>query len=317
MKFRDIVHEDGEGGGGGASASSTVSGDVGGLAYPLFVKGKTRRQKRKNAKKAVGQKNYSGPSYIGKGVYESEGADLIEAEINEIFGLGKSKQKSTVKQTSVFRALQQISTNTDGRERDVKLDDGQIISVNPDQASKIINAATLRNAAGGWESKLGNWEIFKKVVMLANVPLGKLRKTTPGVHWTEESAKLGEANVVDHDGVIYKMDREDPMNKTEVLVLGGAGRYTLEGLRTKAIAEAQQLADDLKKGGTSGLTFKNGAHNVKQLQNTLETIVSAYNQLERARRKGGRGSRGITREHLEPVRFGIQILTEAKKKVKI
>jgi len=53
MKFRDIVHEDGEGGGGGASASSTVSGDVGGLAYPLFVKGKTRRQKRKNAKKML------------------------------------------------------------------------------------------------------------------------------------------------------------------------------------------------------------------------------------------------------------------------
>ena len=50
MKFRDIVHEDGDGG-GGASATTTSSSDVGGLAYPLFVKGKTRRQKRRNAKK--------------------------------------------------------------------------------------------------------------------------------------------------------------------------------------------------------------------------------------------------------------------------
>lgn len=315
MKFRDIVHEDGDGGGGAAS-TSTASADVGGLAYPLFVKGKTRRQKRKNAKKAVGQKNYGGPSYIGKGVYESEGADLIEAEINEIFGIGQKKNPA-VKQSSVYRVLQQISTNTDKSPKDVKLDDGQIISVTPDQATRIVNAATLQGSAGGWEKQLGDWEIFKKVVQFAKVPLAKLRKSTPGKHWTEESAKLGEANIVDHDGVIYKMDRQDPMNKTEVAVLGGAGRYTLEGLREKARTEAQALANDLKDGGASGMTFLTAKQNIYQLSNTIETIVSAYNQLERIRRKGGRGSRGITREHIEPVQIGIKVLTEAKEKFKL
>lgn len=316
MKFRDIVHEDGDGG-GGASATTTSSSDVGGLAYPLFVKGKTRRQKRRNAKKAVGQKNYGGPSYIGKGVYESEGADLIEAEINEIFGLGKKKQEPGVKQTSVYRALQQIATNSDKSPKDVRLDDGQIISVTPDQATRIVNAATLQGSAGGWEKQLGDWEIFKKVVSFARVPLAKLRKSTPGKHWTEESAKLGEAHVVDHSGVIHKMDRQDPMNKTEVAVLGGAGVYTLKGLRAKAIEEAQELANDLKDGGERGMTFLTAQHNIKQLQNTIETIVSAYNQLERIRRKGGRGSRGITREHLEPVQVGIRVLTEAKDRFKV
>lgn len=314
MKFRDIVHEDGDGGGGGAS-TSTVSADVGGLAYPLFVKGKTRRQKRKNAKKAVGQKNYSGPSYIGKGVYESEGADLIEAEINELFGLGKKKAPA-VKQSSVYRVLQQISTNTDPSPKDVKLDDGQIIQVTPAQATRIVNAATLQGSAGGWEKQLGDWEIFKKVVQFAKVPLGKLRKSNPRVHWTQES-KVKEAHVVDHDGVIHKMNREDPMNKTEVAVLGGAGVYTLEGLRNKARNEAQALADELKEGGERGMTFLTAKQHIYQLQNTIETIVSAYNQLERIRRKGGRGSRGITREHIEPIQIGITVLTEAKDKFKI
>lgn len=313
MKFRDIVHEDGDGGGGGAS-TSTVSADVGGLAYPLFVKGKTRRQKRKNAKKAVGQKNYSGPSYIGKGVYESEGADLIEAEINELFGLGKKKAPA-VKQSSVYRVLQQISTNTDPSPKDVKLDDGQIIQVTPAQATRIVNAATLQGSAGGWEKQLGDWEIFKKVVQFAKVPLGKLRKSNPRVHWTQES-KVKEAHVVDHDGVIHKMNREDPMNKTEVAVLGGAGVYTLEGLRNKARNEAQALADELKEGGERGMTFLTAKQHIYQLQNTIETIVSAYNQLERIRRKGGRGSRGITREHIEPIQIGITVLTEAKDKFK-
>jgi hypothetical protein len=313
MRLRDIVQEDGDGGGGGGPAASTTSSSsIAGVAYPLFVKGTTRRQKRKNAKKAVGQKSYGGPSYIGKGVYETEGADEIELAINEIWGFGDKKQ-APVKQTSVYRVLQNLATNSDGQAKDVKFDDGQIVSISPADAQKIVHAATLRNGAGGWEKQLGNWEVFKKVVMHAGVNLSKLRKATPGKHWTEES--IGEANVVGHDSVIHKMDREDPMNKTEVLVLGGAGRYTLEGLRTKAIAEAQQLADDLKNAGTSALTFRNGAQNIKQLSNTLETIVSAYNQLERIRRKGGRGSRGITREHLEPVTFGVKILTEARNKV--
>ncbi|CAB4241825.1 hypothetical protein UFOVP71_363 [uncultured Caudovirales phage] len=106
---------------------------------------------------------------------------------------------------------------------------------------------------------------------------------------------VAEAHVVDHQNVIYRLDPANPMTDTEVLVLGGAGRYTLQGLRDKARKEAKQLSDDLQ--AEHGGSFRNAAHNIKQLTNTLNTIVAAYNELKRIRQKGGRGSRGITGEH--------------------
>ncbi len=181
MRLRDlIILEDGDA--GGAASTATTSSDIASVAYPLFVRGRTRREKRKNARAAVGQRADNAPSYIGQGVFES----------------------------------------------------------------------------------------------------------------------VDEAHVVDSNNVIYRLDKDRPMSDTEVLVLGGAGRYTLDGLRQKARREARQLAQDLEV--EHGGAFRSGAENVKQLANTLNTIVAAYNELRRIRRKGGRGSRGITDEDANFIR---------------
>jgi len=177
----DAVTED-------AEATSTVSGDIAHVAYPLFVGGKSKRQKRRNARAAVGQGYNAGPVGVGTGVYENE---------------------------------------------------------------------------------------------------------------------IGEAHALDHQNVIYRLDKDKPMSDTEVLVLGGAGRYSLEGLRMKARREARALAQDLEI--EHGGAFRRSAENVKQLANTLNTIVAAYNELKRIRQKGGRGSRGITDEDANFIRecYGI------------
>lgn len=188
MRLRQlIVFEDGD-------AAGTVSADIATVAYPLFVKGKTRKEKRANARRAVGQKPDNLASMIGRGVYEAE--------------------------------------------------------------------------------------------------------TT-------------EAHVLDHASVIYRLDREKPMSDTEVLVIGGAGRYSLEALRNKARREADQLAQDLKI--EHGGAFRRSAENIKQLTNTLNTIVAAYNELKRIRSKGGRGSRGITDEDANFIRECIGLVQRALK----
>jgi hypothetical protein len=188
MRLRQlIVFEDGD-------AAGTVSADIATVAYPLFVKGRNRKEKRDNARQAVGQKPDNLSGLIGRGVFEAE--------------------------------------------------------------------------------------------------------TT-------------EAHVLDHQNVIYRLDREKPMSDTEVAVLGGAGRYSLEALRNKARREADQLAQDLKV--EHGGAFRNGAHNVKQLANTLNTIVAAYNELKRIRSKGGRGSRGITDEDANFIRECMGLVQRALK----
>lgn len=181
MRLRELlIVEDGEG--GGASAGATTSSDIASVAYPLFVRGRTRKEKRKNARAAVGQGPDNAPAYIGRGVFEN----------------------------------------------------------------------------------------------------------------------VDEAHVVDNNNVIYRLDKDRPMSDTEVLMLGGAGRYSLEGLRQKARREAVALAQDLEV--EHGGAFRRSAENVKQLANTLNTIVAAYNELKRIRRKGGRGSRGITDEDANFIR---------------
>jgi hypothetical protein len=167
MKLREIF-EDGEGG----ASPATTSADIAQVSYPLFVRGKTRKEKRKNARKAVGQSYNSGPTGVGTGIYEGE------------------------------------------------------------------------------------------------VP-----------------------------NVIYRLDREAPMDKTEILVLGGAGRYTLEALRNKARREAGAIAEDLS--ADHGGSFRGAQHNIRQLANTLNTIVAAYDQLAALRKRGGATSRGIRNEDVD------------------
>ena len=78
---------------------------------------------------------------------------------------------------------------------------------------------------------------------------------------------------IDTQQVIYHLDRDDPMNKTEVLILGGAGRYTMAGLRKKAERESSQLAQDLKGDHAD---YRGAAHNIKQVSNTINTRLMTH-----------------------------------------
>jgi hypothetical protein len=118
-----------------------------------------------------------------------------------------------------------------------------------------------------------------------------------------------EAHALGNDSVIYRLDSENPMSDTEVMVIGGAGRYSLRALRDKARREAAALSQDL--GIEHGDAFRRSATNIKQLTNTINTIVAAYNELARIRRKGGRGSRGITDEDTNFIRECIRVVEQA------
>lgn len=196
-----------------SDSATTTAGDIAAVSYPLFVSGTTRRQRRRNSRKAVGQPADNPASYVGKGIYEAE-APEIEA-----------------------------------------LEDS-------DEDAEAVKESY-------------------RILKLAGV-------------------EVPEAHTLNSDNVIYRLDPENPMHNTEVLVLGGAGRYTLDGLRQKARKEANALAAELESNHGGG--FRGAAHNVKQLTNTLNTIVAAYNELKRIRGKGGRGSRGITDEDANFIR---------------
>lgn len=94
--------------------------------------------------------------------------------------------------------------------------------------------------------------------------------------------------------VIYRLDKDAPMDDTEVLALGGAGRYSLSTLRNKARKEAQALTKDLEVD--HGQAFRKSAHTVKQLANTLNTVVAAHDELNDIRKGGGARSKGIRNE---------------------
>ena len=104
------------------------------------------------------------------------------------------------------------------------------------------------------------------------------------------------------------------MNDTEVLVIGGAGRYSLDGLRNKARKEVEQLAKDLAID--HGGAFRRSAHNVRQLQNTLNTIVAAYDELNQLRKLGGMRSKGIKDEDATVMREGVELMEKWTQKYK-
>lgn len=252
MRFRQLItNEEGEAAASApASNGATTSSDIATVAYPLFVAGRTRRQKRRNARRAVGQKMNSVPSYVGKGVYESQNV----AEAAGLYG------PFTVTIRTGERPQSRTKTKKFRREDDAIL------------------------WAQDW---LEDFPQYSFATAEVTDPDGN-------VVWTTDEQGVTEAHTLNSDNVIYRLDREDPMNASEVLILGGAGRYSMAGLRDKARKEAQALAADLE--GNHGGAFRGAAHNIKQLTNTLNTIVAAYNELKRIRSKGGRGSRGITDE---------------------
>lgn len=76
-----------------------------------------------------------------------------------------------------------------------------------------------------------------------------------------------------NEGVIVGHDANDP----EIAILGGAGTMSLSRLKNKAAGEAQSLFHDMVLKGN----FKAAAYNVKQLANTLNTIVAAEEEMEK------------------------------------
>ena len=253
MRFRELwsdkkstVSED-------ADASSTASSDIATVAYPLFVGGKSKRQKRRNARAAVGQGYNAGPVGVGTGVYESEQVenptDVVKMDVPFLIRALEYAREDAKNDLDIHSRIERMIDMTRA---------GQVLDMED------------------YESVFG---------------------TTA---FTQDISGLGEAHALDHQNVIYRLDKDKPMSNTEVLVIGGAGRYSLEGLRMKARREARALAQDLEI--EHGGAFRRSAENVKQLANTLNTIVAAYNELKRIRQKGGRGSRGITDEDANFIR---------------
>jgi hypothetical protein len=187
-KKEEGLNEDGE---------ATVSADIATVAYPLFVKGRTRREKRRAARAAVGQKYVPGPAGIGQGVYESSLATMRD------YFAGNDNAKDPTKLSQMRDYFSKI-------DKDI-----------PETIQRII-----------WKVKNNSTLNPHEFIQYKE--------------WMENRKKMKEAHVLDHQNVIYRLDRDKPMTDTEVLVLGGAGRYTLGGLRDKARREAEAMAADLK-----------------------------------------------------------------------
>jgi hypothetical protein len=392
MRFRQIftqLIED-------ADASDTASSDIATVSYPLFVNGATRKAKRRNARKAVGQKADSAPSYIGRGVYESnlkefapvgrgpwgdddsgedpykrpepkhysrsidffgkfEGDHFDKEDMNDATGEFKGywDYDGKLKQIAYFKFDNPQKSGSDdpgmgwyyepaddgNTGPQIKTDDNfrAYLAQQKQQELSMIDAFLK----SGQTAKPGSqiYALMKKHGLLESDPSGIMhaaknynksflitaelaeggKKTFRVRAQSERVARdkfdqhynqatilkvkeegVAEAHTLNSDSVIYRLDREKPMSDTEVLVIGGAGRYTLQGLRDKARKEAEELAQDLKI--EHGGAFRRSADNIKQLTNTLNTIVAAYNELRRIRTKGGRGSRGITDEDTNFIR---------------
>ena len=255
MKLREIIIVEDEG-----ASVATTSADIATVAYPLFVRGKTPKEKRKNARAAVGQKYVPGVEGIGTGVFESDNPeDTVNMDVPLLIRSlehAREEIQSDVQLHSFVERLLALGKN------------GQRVLSMSDYASLVE---------------------------------GALRQV--------------EAHVLGHDNVIYRLDRENPMTDTEVAVLGGAGRYTLKALRDKARREAAKLAQDLSV--EHGGAFRDAAYNIKQLTNTINTIVAAYNELKRIRSKGGRGARGITDEDTNFIRECIRVVEQASQNYRL
>jgi hypothetical protein len=179
--------------------------------------------------------------------------------------------------------------------------------------------ATMRDFFAGDEEAHDPYEITKQRLHFSkdNDAKTTVDKRFPSkqayLTWLQQQKQTTKADTVDED-VIYRLDKENPMNDTEVLVIGGAGRYSLDGLRAKARREAEQLAKDLTVD--HGGAFRKSAHNVRQLQNTLNTIVAAYDELNQLRKLGGMRSKGIKDEDATVMREGVELMEKWTQKYK-
>lgn len=328
MKLRELIMmEDGDAG------VATTSNDIATVAYPLFVRGKNNKEKRKNARAAVGQKYVPGPKGIGTGVFESSlnefapGVGGDDDGSNDPYRYPKPKSYShSIDFFGQFEADhfdQEDMNDATGEFKGYwgktpiayfKFNDPAKTGSNDPgmgwyyEPEYNINASTsasakpaVDNSVQRKQQELGMIDAFLKS--------GQTPKPGSQIHSMMKRHGMAEAHVLDNQNVIYRLDRENPMSDTEVAVLGGAGRYSLKALRDKARREAAELAQDLSV--EHGGAFRRSADNIKQLTNTINTIVAAYNELARLRRKGGRGSRGITDEDANFIRECIRVVEQA------
>jgi hypothetical protein len=342
MKLRElIVMEDGE------ASVATTSADIATVAYPLFVRGKSNKEKRKNARAAVGQKYVPGPKGIGTGVFENveEAVNWKAAGIGGIAGAGLgalaagplgatiggwagasigsgigTKNKNSTDQIEPVEAtdeLRQQALQVITKLKKVvpasyhstqMFDERMKLAIKLTGIFKPLGKGFYKTNLGKAISH-GTHNIIDDGDMSDPADLHRVMSAVDSMEYFLTKQDVEEAHVLNHDNVIYRLDRENPMSDTEVAVLGGAGRYSLKALRDKARREAAALAQDLsiEHGGA----FRRSAENIKQLTNTINTIVAAYNELARLRRKGGRGSRGITDEDTNFIRECIRVVEQA------
>lgn len=107
----------------------------------------------------------------------------------------------------------------------------------------------------------------------AGTPKNKLG---PAAHLKGKMKRPARQGDLVGESVIIGPDDTGDWTNPQVAVLGGAGSYTFENLKKKALGEAKQLAEDISKG-----EYKNSAYNIKQLVNTLNTIVAAEDELSK------------------------------------
>ena len=79
-----------------------------------------------------------------------------------------------------------------------------------------------------------------------------------------------------HNSLIYRLDPVKPIDNSEILLLGGAGRYTMAALRHKAARESTDLASELSLISPS---YRAVAHMISQLNNTVDTIRQAISEI--------------------------------------
>lgn len=74
--------------------------------------------------------------------------------------------------------------------------------------------------------------------------------------------------------VVYKYDPAKPLEDSEVLILGGAGRYSMSGLKSKIAREAKWIQDSRQIASPEGLLAA-----ARQLSNSVNTLIVATDQI--------------------------------------
>ena len=103
--------------------------------------------------------------------------------------------------------------------------------------------------------------------------------STFSAHVAMDNKMLERSTVGEGEGVIYKLDNDHPMDDSEVLILGGAGRYTMKRLRVKIAREAQQLAEIVSRQDCGKNEYESAASMGQQTINSINTMLAALDEI--------------------------------------